>query len=136
MGLWIASKGCKSCGKTYCVGDLREKYTNEKRLQVIKWYLKDAGIMWIERMESVPNPLIIKWVHRFSIVRRKFPMMPKIFKFWSWMNFLATVKNSSKSTYSLLLIGSEIKWLTLKWRNHENSAPSFHWHSGWKRAIS
>ena len=63
---------CKGCGKTYRAGDLREKYTNEKRLQVIKWYLEGAGIMSIERMEGVPNPLIIKWIRRFSkIVRQK-----------------------------------------------------------------
>jgi transposase-like protein len=63
---------CKTCGKTYRVGDLREKYTNEKRLQVIKWYLEGAGIMSIERMEGVPNPLIIKWIRKFSkIVRQK-----------------------------------------------------------------
>ena len=30
---------CKGCGKTYREGDLREKYTNEQRLRVIKWYL-------------------------------------------------------------------------------------------------
>jgi len=27
---------CKDCGKTYRDGDLREKFTNEKRLRVIK----------------------------------------------------------------------------------------------------
>lgn len=41
---------CKNCGKTFRDGDLREKYTNEQRLKVIKWYLEGAGIMSIERM--------------------------------------------------------------------------------------
>jgi len=57
---------CQDCGKTYREGDLREKYTNEKRLRVLKWYLAGAGIMSIERMEGVPNPLIIKWIKKFS----------------------------------------------------------------------
>jgi transposase len=57
---------CKSCRKSYRERDLREKYTNEQRLRVIKWYLEGAGIMSIERMEGVPNPLIIKWIRKFS----------------------------------------------------------------------
>ena len=61
---------CKTCGKTYREGDLREKYTNEQRLRVIKWYLEGVGIMSIERMEGVPNPLIIKWIRKFSQILR------------------------------------------------------------------
>ena len=57
---------CKQCGKTFREGDDRERYTNEQRLRVIKWYLEGAGIMSIERMEGVPNPLIIKWIRRFG----------------------------------------------------------------------
>src|SRR3954469_2467198 len=61
---------CKSCGKTYREGDSRERYSNEQRLRVIKWYLEGAGIMSIERMEGVPNPLIIKWIRKFSKILR------------------------------------------------------------------
>ena len=63
---------CKNCSKTYREGDEREKYTNEQRLKVLKWYLEGAGIMSIERMEGVPNPLIIQWIRKFSkIIRQK-----------------------------------------------------------------
>ena len=63
---------CKDCSKTYREGDERERYTNEQRLRVLKWYLEGAGIMSIERMEGVPNPLIIKWIRKFSkIIRQK-----------------------------------------------------------------
>ena len=61
---------CKGCGKSYRDGDLREKYTNEQRLRVIKWYLEGVGIMSIERMEKVPNPLIIKWIRKFAKILR------------------------------------------------------------------
>ena len=57
---------CTDCGKPYRVGDLREKYSNEQRLRCIKWYLEGAGIMAIERMEGVSNPLIIKWIRKFA----------------------------------------------------------------------
>jgi transposase len=62
---------CKSCDRSFRVGDLREKYSNEQRFRVIKWYLEGAGIMSIERMENVPNPLIIKWIRRFSKILRQ-----------------------------------------------------------------
>ena len=52
-------------------GDLRERYTNEQRLRVIKWYLEGVGIMSIERMEGVSNPLIIKWIRKFSKILRQ-----------------------------------------------------------------
>lgn len=37
---------------------------------MIKWYLEGSGIMSIERMEGVPNPLIIKWIRKFSKILR------------------------------------------------------------------
>ena len=38
----------------------------------IRWYLEGVGIMSIERMEGVPNPLIIKWIRKFSkLVRQR-----------------------------------------------------------------
>ena len=56
---------CKICKKTFKEGDLREKYTNEKRERVIRMYLEGIGIMSIERLEGVSNPLIIKWIKKF-----------------------------------------------------------------------
>tara|TARA_B100000003_G_scaffold134373_1_gene120584 strand:- start:316 stop:729 length:414 start_codon:yes stop_codon:yes gene_type:complete len=112
---------CKDCGKTYREGDLREKYTNEQRLRVIKWYLEGAGIMSIERMEGVPNPLIIKWIRKFSkILRQKLneTSIPENAKDIQILEldelFSYCQKNLTKSTYGLLLIESEVKLLTLK----------------------
>ena len=56
----------KVCSKSYRVGDKREKYSSETKLKVIKLYLEGVGIMSIERLEGVPNPLIIYWIRRFS----------------------------------------------------------------------
>ena len=112
---------CKSCGKTFRMGDLREKYSNEQRLRVIKWYLEGAGIMSIERMEGVPNPLIIKWIRKFSKILRqrlKEVEIPDDAKKIQIIEldelFSYCQKKLTRSTYGLLLIGSEVKLLTLK----------------------
>ena len=111
---------CKNCTKTFREGDLREVYTDEKRLRVVKWYLEGAGIMSIERMEGVPNPLIIRWVRQFSkIVKRhlinaansedtKNIEIMEVDELFSYCQ-----KKLTKSTFGLLLIGTEIKLLTL-----------------------
>lgn len=112
---------CKSCSKTYRDGDLREKYTNEQRLRVIKWYLEGAGIMSIERMEGVPNPLIIKWIRKFSRILRsrlnevEIPEDAKKIQIIELDElFSYCQKKLTRSTYGLLLIGQELKLLTLK----------------------
>ena len=112
---------CKDCGKTYRDGDLREKYTNEQRLRVIKWYLEGAGIMSIERMEGVSNPLIIKWIRKFSKIlksRLNEAEIPEDAKKIQIIEldelFSYCQKKLTRSTFGLLLIESEIKLLTLK----------------------
>ncbi len=112
---------CKDCGKSYREGDLREKYSNEQRLRVIKWYLEGVGIMSIERMEKVPNPLIIKWIRKFSkILRRRLneAEIPDDAKKIQIIEldelFSYCQKKLTKSTYGLLLIERELKLLTLK----------------------
>ena len=112
---------CKECRKTYREGDLRERYSNEQRLRVIKWYLEGAGIMSIERMEGVPNPLIIKWVRKFSkLLRQKLneTLIPDDAKDIQIIEldelFSYCQKKLTKSTFGLLLIGSEVKLLTSK----------------------
>ena len=112
---------CKDCNRTYREGDLREKYSNEQRLRVIKWYLEGAGIMSIERMEGVPNPLIIKWIRKFSkILRQKLneTPIPKDIKDIQILEldelFSYCRKKLKKSMYGLLLIDSEVKLLTSK----------------------
>ncbi len=112
---------CLSCGKTYREGDLREKYNLETKLRVIKWYLEGAGIMSIERMEKVPNPLIIKWIRKFSSILRKrlneaeIPEEAKKIEIIELDElFTYCQKKLTASTYGLLLIESEVKLLTLK----------------------
>ncbi|MGX6960725.1 MAG: hypothetical protein ACIPMY_05925 [Rickettsia endosymbiont of Pentastiridius leporinus] len=112
---------CKGCGKSYREGDLREKYSLEKKLKVIKWYLEGVGIMSIERMEGVPNPLIIKWIRKFSKILRQrlneveIPADAKEIEIIELDElFTYCQKKLTKSTYGLLLIGTEIKLLTLK----------------------
>lgn len=112
---------CKDCGKNYREGDLREKYSTETRLRVIKWYLEGAGIMSIERMEGVPNPLIIKWIRKFAqIVRQRLnevevPANAKEIQIIELDElFSYCQKKLTKSTFGLLLIETEIKLLTLK----------------------
>ena len=112
---------CKDCGKTYREGDSRERYSNEQRLRVIKWYLEGAGIMSIERMEGVPNPLIIKWIRKFSKILRnrlnevEIPEDARKIEIIELDElFSYCQKKLTGSTYGLLLIGTEIKLLTLK----------------------
>ena len=112
---------CKDCGKTYREGDAREKYTNERRLRVITWYLEGVGIMSIERMEGVSNPLIIQWIRKFSrILRQKLneTIIPEDVRDIQILEldelFSYCKKNVTRSTYGLLLIGSGVKLLTLK----------------------
>ena len=109
---------CKNCGKTYRVGDLREKYSLDKKMKVISMYLEGMGIMSIERIEKVPNPLIIKWIRRFSAILRarlNEIEIPKDVKDISILEldelFSYCKKKVKKSTYGLLLIGTEIKLL-------------------------
>ena len=112
---------CNICNRTYRDGDNRERYTSEQRLRVIKWYLEGVGIMSIERMEGVSNPLIIKWIRKFSkILRQKLNEVeiPEDAKDIQILEldelFIYCQKKLSNSTYGLMLIGSEIKLLTHK----------------------
>ena len=51
---------CKQCKCTIRENDKRYKYSLIKRLKVLKEYLEGLGIMALERLEGVPNQLIIK----------------------------------------------------------------------------
>jgi len=112
---------CKDCQRTFREGDDREKYTNDQRLRVIKWYLEGSGIRSIERMEKVPNQLIIQWIRKSSkIIRQKLNEVniPEDTKEIQILEldemFSYCQKKLKKSTFGLLLIESEIKLLTLK----------------------
>ena len=112
---------CKDCGKTYREGDLREKYNSDKKLKVILMYLEGVGIRSIERLENVPNSLIIKWIRKFSKILKaklnetKIPDNVKDIQIIELDElFSYCQKKLTKSTFGLLLIEGEIKLLTLK----------------------
>ena len=63
---------CKCCKRTCREGDERVKYTLEKKIRVLKWYLEGAGIRSIERMEEVSATLIVYWIRKMgSMLREK-----------------------------------------------------------------
>lgn len=112
---------CKECGRNYVSGDSREKYSVDKKLKVVCMYLEGIGIRSIERLEGMPNPLIIKWIRRFSkLLQRKLNEVniSQDAKQISIMEldelFSYCQKKLTKSTYGLLLIGTEIRLLISK----------------------
>lgn len=112
---------CKLCHKTFREGDERVKHSIDKKIKVIKCYLEGVGIRSIERLEGVSSPLIIYWIRQTSrIVREKLrsATIDENAKNISILEvdelFSYCKKNSAKSTFGLLLIGTEIKLLTLK----------------------
>ena len=79
------------------------------------------GIRSIERLEGVPNPLIIKWIRKASnIVKQKLleVKVPDDIKKISIIEldelFTYCQKKQTKPTFGLLLIETEIKLLILK----------------------
>ena len=112
---------CLSCKKTFRVGDERVKYSLEKKLKVIKSYLEGVGIMSIERLEGVPNPLIIYWIRQVSdLIRQRLhsvqvPDNAKDIEILELDELFTYVqKKLPKSTFGLLLIGTEMKLLISK----------------------
>ena len=58
---------CRDCKRTFKLEkDNRIKYSDEKRMKVIKMYLEGVGIRSIERLENIPNTLVIKWIKKFG----------------------------------------------------------------------
>jgi len=57
---------CKSCNRTFRLGDDRQKYSLEQKIRVIKLYTEGVGIRSIERLESISSPLIVYWIRGFS----------------------------------------------------------------------
>ena len=110
---------CNQCAKTFREGDQREKYSNAKRMRVIGWYLEGAGIMSIERMEGVPNPLIIKWIRKYAKIVRdalNAAQVPESIEDVQLVEldelFSYVKKKLTKSTFGLLLIGNDLRLLT------------------------
>ena len=66
---------CKECGKTYREEDLRERYSNEQRLRVIKWIRKFSKILR-QKLNETPIPentkdiAILELVELFSYCQK------------------------------------------------------------------
>lgn len=125
---------CKECNKTFIDGDGREKYDDEKRFKVISMYLEGVGIRSIERLENVSNVLVIKWIRKFSkIIKNKLNIaankvhdkedvaIVEIDELVTWIKKnREKIKQQGKlskeniPSYGLLLIGTDLKLLTLK----------------------
>jgi transposase-like protein len=112
---------CKDCGKSTRENDGRVKYPPDKRLRVLKMYLENAGIRSIERLEGVPNSLIIKWIRRSAefiseLLRASAPAeKPEYVEIMEMDELYSFVKkNSAESSYGLLRIGTKAGLLILK----------------------
>jgi transposase-like protein len=112
---------CKDCGKTTRENDERVKYPPEKKLRVLKMYLENVGIRSIERLEGVPNPLIIRWVRSSAAFISELlkPAAPpenledvEILEMDELYSFVK--KNGTGSTYGLLRIGTKAGLLILR----------------------
>lgn len=112
---------CKDCGKTTRENDERVKYSPEKKLRVLKMYLENVGIRSIERLEGVPNPLIIRWIRSSaafisellkSAASVEKPEDVEIIEMDELYSFIK--KNETSSTYGLLRIGTKAGLLILR----------------------
>ena len=126
---------CRDCKKIWTEGkDERIRYSDEKRERVIKLYLENMGIRSIERIEGVPDTLILKWIKNFSnkikekikkdveeisnkeIVKETIKIL-EIDELCTYVKKnikLKTNKKEMMSGYGLLQTGTGIKLLILK----------------------
>jgi transposase-like protein len=112
---------CKSCSKTSRLGDERVRHGIDKKMKVIKCYLEGVGIRSIERLEGVSSPLIIHWIRQVAKIVKEKLRSAEVAEDGRNISILEVdelfsycKKNSTRFTYGLLLIGTEIKLLTLK----------------------
>ena len=112
---------CKRCHKTTRENDTRCKYSVQKRLKCLKMYSEGLGLKTIERLQGVPNPLIIYWIKHFTSFFKKklesteFPKklsQLEILEIADLNSFVA--KNKSDSNFGVLWTEKGIKLLILK----------------------
>ena len=109
---------CKCCKRTCREGDERVRYTLEKKIRVLKWYLEGAGIRSIERMEEVSAALIVCWIRKASLLLKEKIIAAQVPEKVTDIEILEVdelftycQKKLPEYTYGLLLIGTEIKLL-------------------------
>jgi transposase-like protein len=111
---------CKDCEKTTRWNDGRVKYSPGKKLKVLKMYQENVGIRSIERLEGVPNPLIIRWIRESPALisgllkpqtlteRLEDVEIMDMDELYSFIK-----RNETESTYGQLRIGTKIGLLIL-----------------------
>lgn len=112
---------CKDCGKTGRDGDKRIIHSLEKKIKVIRAYLEGVGIRSIERLENISAPMIINLVRTFSKKLQEKLQNQRVSEDIRNIEILEidelftyVQKKLPKSTYGLLLIGTEMKLLISK----------------------
>lgn len=112
---------CSGCKRTCRDGDSRVVHSHEKRIKVIRSYLEGAGIRSIERLENISAPMIINLVRNFSkklLEKLRTQNVPDDIRKIEILEidelFTYCQKKLPKSTYGLLLIGTEMKLLISK----------------------
>lgn len=112
---------CKDCKRTCREGDKRVIHSYEKRIKVIRSYLEGVGIRSIERLENISAPMVINLVRNFSkklqekLKSQKVPDKIRDIEILEIDElFTYCQKKLQKSTYGLLLIGTEMKLLISK----------------------
>lgn len=111
---------CKECKRTSRSGDDREKYSIEKKIQVIKLYTEGMGMRSIERIEKVPIALLVHWFRNFGkMIREKLSatVIPDNVKDIAILEadelFTYYQKKHKKPTFGLLWTEAGIKLLIL-----------------------
>ena len=112
---------CKICKKTTRDGDARVIHSDEKRLKVIRAYLEGVGIRSIERLENISAPMVLHLIRNFSKKLQDKLKNQEIRKDIREIEILEVdelfsycQKKLLKSSYGLLLIGTEMKLLISK----------------------
>jgi transposase-like protein len=107
---------CRSCGRNPRVGDKRERYDNRTRALAVAMYLNNCGFRSIGRVLDVPFQLVHRWIrHAGDVVEkavlehREEPREIAILEMDELYTFIQ--KNSGKSEYGWLLIGTEMRLL-------------------------
>ncbi len=112
---------CKDCGRTSRDGDKRVIHSPEKKIKVIRAYLEGVGIRSIERLENISAPMIVNLIRTFSKKLQEKLQNQRVNEDIKNIEILEidelftyVQKKLPKSTYGLLLIGTEIKLLISK----------------------
>jgi transposase-like protein len=109
---------CNSCGKNQVLGDKRLKYDNKTRYLALAMYLNSVGFRSIGRVLNVPFQLVHQWVRKAGdLVEEEAAKRPNPSREIAILEmdelYTYVQKNSGKSEYGLLWIGTEMRLLRI-----------------------